>query len=370
MSAKLWVSIGVALMLAGCAADNERDSVNPVVGDASWIARHGTAPPANVDEHERVQTHLAWAAEQLAQSEPPGLSASARANRAARLADLASYAAAGRFPLLDAPVDHRVPRFRDAHGTWCAVGFLVARSEPPLAESIADRYEYARISEMDDPRLDAWAASQGFTRTELATIQPTYGFLHACNGWGNNTDDHPSGDECPGKVLKDHRFSLGFNMGGGYTSADGNHTSYFLVGAEIRVALAAWLAIGIGDLGVRVGHTDAFGNHTALVATPLIELSRWGTKGYRTHRQIHLDLGLTSERVFAGHRDTANNAANTTPYAAQVAVGWRFNAPDIATLSVQLGAEVALVDGFVIGDMVSRGSIAPYLKFVFGFRLP
>ncbi len=235
MSPKVLTWIGVALaMLVGCTREPTVPTpapINGVVGDVSWIACYGTPPDADADESERVQTHLAWVIEQLAANEPPDLAPAASHNRAARLADLARYAARGNFPQLDAPIDgSRVPRFRDADGTWCAVGFLVASSgAEAVATDIAAHHEYARIAQIDDPRLDRWAAEQGFTRRELATIQPEYSFLGRCTKWGTSKDDD---GECANERLKKHRLAIGFGFGGGTTRDDGALSSYLLWGVR------------------------------------------------------------------------------------------------------------------------------------------
>ncbi len=104
------------------------------------------------------------------------------------------------------------------------------------------------------------------------------------------------------------------------------------------------------------------GNHVATVATPFVELSRWSTS-YRDETQYHLDLGLTTEHVFADA-----TPPNRNPIGAQVALGVRFNGADRLSGDISIGAVVALVDGFVVGDMLSRGGIAPFIKLSLAFR--
>lgn len=114
----------------------------------------------------------------------------ATSRRAALLDLLEAYTEAGRYPRWDRPVPRRprrtrppryfdapgerAPRFRDARGTWCAVGHLMAATDPALAESIARRFEPCWLDEIDDPRVAAWAEENGFTPAELAWIQPGY----------------------------------------------------------------------------------------------------------------------------------------------------------------------------------------------------
>src|SRR5262249_19207898 len=154
-------------------------------------------------------------------------------------------------PQLDGPRAHRTPRFVDPQGRLCAVGFLIATTEGvAVARELGAHYEYARIADIDDPRLDGWADAHGLTRHDLATIRPQYGFEPHWTGWGHKVS---GGDHWPDENLSGHRVSLGFGFGGGLTKADGRDLSYFLWGGDVRVALTSWLAIGVGDLSVRAG---------------------------------------------------------------------------------------------------------------------
>lgn len=114
-----------------------------------------------------------------------------RAPARARMLDLLeAYARGGRFPrnephtrprprrnapprAFDGP-GPRTPRFRDVEGTWCAVGHLIACTDPDLADSIARRYADRWVGEMDDPALLAWAERHGLRADDLEWIQPAY----------------------------------------------------------------------------------------------------------------------------------------------------------------------------------------------------
>ncbi len=352
MLAKTLTWIGFVLAIVGCA--DGPDPVNSVIGDDSWTSQE---PPES--EQVRIATHVMFVADKLAAA-TPDLAAGPAAERARLIDVLRGYAARGVFPQLDGPRAHRVPRFVDPQGRLCAVGFLIATTEgAAVARDLGAHYEYARIADIDDPRLDAWAGAHGFTRHELAMIQPEYGFEPRCNGWGNKVD---GGDHCPDENLRADRVAFGFGFGGGLSKADGRDLSYFLWGADLRVALTSWLAIGVGDLGVRAGPEPGGGNHLALVATPHVELSRWVNAGYaRRGDAIHLDLGITAEHVLGDHPDKH-------PYAAEAALGYRLFAQDIAEPDIIVGVQVALADGFVIDDRVSAGSVMPFIRLALGFR--
>jgi len=349
-----WSPLIFVLAIAACSRPR-KDAVNDVIGDESW-----TLPRPPRDEVERISTHLRYVADRLSRVEPAD--PEVRKRRANALAVLRAYAARGIFPHRDAPSERRMPRFIDPQGRLCAVGFLVAATENlALAEELGARYEYAYIDEIDDPRLDAWAKRNGFTRTELAMIQPTYREAPTCNGWGARSD---YGGECPADLLRKHPLLLSLGIGGGLSRADGRPLSYFLWGADARLSILPWLAVGVADITTRFGHDPIDGNYTAFVATPTLELSRWKTGQYqRIGRQWHLDLGVSLEHVTRAGKTPPSN-----PYAAEVALGVRFNAPDVAEVDVILGAMVALADGYVIDDRVSRGSVMPFIRFAFGWR--
>ena len=123
---------------------------------------------ADVEETARIRAHLELARAQLG--------VGATGSRGAALATLDGYIARGEFPRrTNDGYAGRRPRFIDDRGVHCAVGHLIAVSgEPELARAIAERYEYAYVREIDDPRLGAWAKAHGFTVEELAMIQPSY----------------------------------------------------------------------------------------------------------------------------------------------------------------------------------------------------
>jgi hypothetical protein len=348
------MAIGIVLATVACSRPR-RDAVNEVIGDASW-----TLPRPPQDDVERITTHLRYVIDRLEQRapEPP----EPRARREHALALLRAYATRGVFPDLDGPTQRRMPRFIDPQGRLCAVGFLIAATDGlAVARDIGARYEYSYIDEIDDPRLDAWAARNGFSRTELAMIQPTYRDRPTCNEWGYR-DDYSG--ECPADVIRSHPLLVSFGVGGGMSRADGQPLSYFLWGVDARFSLTPWLAIGVADMAVRLGRDAIDDNYAAFVATPLLELSRWRTPSYqRIGTQWHLDLGVSLEHV------TRTDARpSTNPAAAEVALGYRWWAPDVLEFDIMLGAMVALTNDYVIDDRVSRGAVMPFLRFALGWR--
>lgn len=320
--------LALILALAACSASPPQP-VNSVIGDESW-----TLDRAPASEVERVATHLRYVADRLARVDRGP-------RRAALLGVLRAYADRGVFPRLDGP-GPRTPRFVDRDGNLCAVGFLIATTEgEAVAKELGARYEYARIADIDDPRLDAWAAAHGFTRTELAMIQPEYGFEQEVH----------------------HRVTLGGDLGGGYAYTGGRALSYVLWGADVRVVIARWLALGVEGIGPRIGPDPMSGNHVALSMSPVVELSRqvgWSWASYDS--RVHLDLGVTAQQMFVGH-------GPEHPTAALVGVGLKVHPGSSAQGDFIVGAEIALDDGFVADERVAAGGVVPFAKFAFAFGL-
>jgi len=145
------------------------ETINPILGDESFVAAFGRMPTAHDDIPLRVATHVGYVARQLREhgaSDP---------RRTALLDALDAYVAAGRFPASE--TDHGLlPTFVDASGVRCAVAHLVETTAGSEAMLALDRdHHNAYIAELaGDPRFVAWAATSGFTLEELAWIQPSY----------------------------------------------------------------------------------------------------------------------------------------------------------------------------------------------------
>lgn len=161
--------------------------VNPVVGDASYVARFGRGPTARTPDALRIQTHLVYAELLLRQRTPAGLPAALRQRRAHLLDLLHTYWQAGVFPRNEASDGQRHPCFIDRAGRLCAVGYLVAQTAGrPAAERINQRFQYSNLLDVHDAALSRWVASSGLSLTDCALIQPTYGPIYTPVATGNN----------------------------------------------------------------------------------------------------------------------------------------------------------------------------------------
>jgi hypothetical protein len=150
------------------------ETINPVIGDLSFVARHGRAPTAGDDATERVATHLAFAEGVLRSADVSHLTPGLRSKRAELLDELSAYVRARRFPLPEA-TRGRLPAFVDACGVRCAVAALVEHDWGEAAvRALDDAFHAAFVSQIDAPEFDTWIATSGLTRAELALVQPTY----------------------------------------------------------------------------------------------------------------------------------------------------------------------------------------------------
>lgn len=131
---------------------------------------------ADPDEVTRVRAHLVAARAFVREHDTSHLTRAQQVKRQAALANLDRYIERGEFPLrTDDPFEGRRPRFIDARGVHCAVGYLIATSgRSDLAHVINSAFEYAYVRDIDSPALLAWSIEHGFTVDELARIQPSY----------------------------------------------------------------------------------------------------------------------------------------------------------------------------------------------------
>lgn len=166
--------LAVACSRASTVSGPEITTINPVIGDASFVAAFGRAPTADDDPVTRIRTHLAYVEATLRARDVSHLSPAQRAARTRTLDHLRTYWRRGEFPASDAKRD-LLPTFVDDRGVRCAVAYLAEQELGPRAiEAINARYRNAYLAQIDAPALAAWAPASGLTRDELALVQPSY----------------------------------------------------------------------------------------------------------------------------------------------------------------------------------------------------
>src|SRR5215216_4015200 len=103
-------------------------TINPVIGDQSFIQSFGIRPGAATDEQLRIQTHLRFVEQKLRSEKDKRLSRRQQIKREKILNLLHEYWTRGVFPSnFDYP-DERRPCFIDRDGKICAVGYLIEKT--------------------------------------------------------------------------------------------------------------------------------------------------------------------------------------------------------------------------------------------------
>jgi hypothetical protein len=141
-----------------------------------------TRAPQPDDDRMRIQAHLRQVTAELRAADVSALSAAQHTARIQNIERLSAYADAGVFPH-NHDFRQRTPYFRDAHGTLCAMAYLIEQSgSKQLVDRVARRNNNAFIRELaSDAELVGWLEANGLTAQEAARIQPTYGGQHGAD---------------------------------------------------------------------------------------------------------------------------------------------------------------------------------------------
>jgi hypothetical protein len=159
------------------AAPRLKEGVNSVLGDESFVAVMGKKPTAEDSEQLRLRTHLQYVEKRLRAADVHHLSKKQRAARSLHLQHLHEYLTKGKFPHNHLFAGRR-PHFIDEEGRICAVGYLVETSVGRnVAEQLNREFEWAYVQDIRSSIFDSWAKQAGFSKKELAMIQPSYGFM-------------------------------------------------------------------------------------------------------------------------------------------------------------------------------------------------
>lgn len=141
------------------------------MSDKAWIRLHLSLVEQTL--RDRPVTHLSATQQQL---------------RSKALDDLHQYWIAGNFPLNE-QYSYRTPIFIDKQDNFCAVGYLIkASGQEEISRMISSDNNLAYVMDMRYPELNTWAKGHGFTKEELAWIQPTYPPQHYTATVGGGTD--------------------------------------------------------------------------------------------------------------------------------------------------------------------------------------
>lgn len=164
------------LLFLGFAAyefhSNGEETIESVTANPAYNTVRPVADAGYAEYHSQVAGRLEYLEGLLRGRDVSRWPAELQAARALNIERLHEYRLAGNFPINYDYPDRQFPCFLDRDGNLCAVANLIAKSDGiDAVRRINDRYQYATVSEMRMPEVDAWIARSGLTREEVITIQ-------------------------------------------------------------------------------------------------------------------------------------------------------------------------------------------------------
>jgi hypothetical protein len=147
------------------AATDFTPAINPIIGDISYVKKFSQLPSPYIDYDLRIRTHLAYAEMILRNTETSYLSPEIERSRLKLLGHLHEYWTNGKFPDRSGLKRNENPCFIDNLGRISAVGYLIERSREQNSQ---------KRKKMSDDDFYRWILNNGFTKEEVAIIQPSY----------------------------------------------------------------------------------------------------------------------------------------------------------------------------------------------------
>ena len=170
--------LSIATLFLNCRNQTvaNKQTVNPIIGDISFVSKFGHQPDGATNDQLRIRTHLEYVENLLRQKDVSALSVDLKNKRNHLLDLLHNYWTAGVFPKNYDYSDQRKPCFIDKDNTICAVGYLVEQTTSrQVADQINSKHQYDELLAMNDNTVDKWISTSGISKEECAMIQPTYG---------------------------------------------------------------------------------------------------------------------------------------------------------------------------------------------------
>ena len=239
--------------------------LNPIIGNES-LNHVPKEELIDMCEMEKIRTHLSYVHDRLV-DQSANFPEQVKKKRLALLSILSDYIAAENYPLNEA-YEGRRPCFIDAQGTYCAVGHLVKETAgEATAKAINEKHQYDYIYDMEMADLEKWISESGFSKHEIAMIQPTYDFNRKRNyhtvsmsnevrngnlpnfGWGYHYVKYwPQGSRLGGHFMKSYGAVVNHYRNGNWSA-----------GLESERSLFALKRIGLSlnsGLGARYANLD------------------------------------------------------------------------------------------------------------------
>ncbi len=174
---KILIQITVCLLFI-TTAHAQNNTINPIIGDESFVRKFQTTPDATTNELLRIQTHLSYVEAILRIKDLSHLNKKQKRQRAIALDLLHQYWTNGIFPKNYDYEESRRPCFIDRDGNICAVGYLIEKTAGrKVAEQINKEHQYDYLLNLNEEAIENWATQHGLTLEECAMIQPQYGYM-------------------------------------------------------------------------------------------------------------------------------------------------------------------------------------------------
>lgn len=158
------------------AATDYNPSINPIIGDISYVKKFGHLPAPGTDKNLRIKTHLAYAEMILRNNETLHLDTKTRLRREKLLDHLHNYWVDGEFPINYVHKKEHTLCVTDGEGRICVIGYLVERSAGrQKARNINRESKYSKLSTIRNTEsLNDWILRSGLSKEEAAMIEPNY----------------------------------------------------------------------------------------------------------------------------------------------------------------------------------------------------
>ena len=262
---RTFLHIILALTFVSCQQDQLRvqhsdidHKLNAIIGNEA-LDHIPDERISGMSEADKIKAHLRYVYEYL-MVESEKYPEEVKQKRLRLLTLLASYISAANYPLNEA-YEGRRPCFIDAYENYCAVGYLVKETAgESIARDINEQHQYDYIYDMDMAVLDKWINESGFTKREIAMIQPSYDFFQHRNyhtasvstevrngnlpniGWGYHfVKYHSQGSMLGGHWMRSYGAVINHYRNGGWSG-----------GVETERSLVAVKNIGL-SLNIGVG---------------------------------------------------------------------------------------------------------------------
>ena len=290
--AVLFFPLTIGILFFSCSSNSadSKQTVNPLLGDISFVNKFGYQPGATTDNEVRIKTHLEYVETLLRNKNISSFSINIKEKRNKLLGLLHKYWTAGVFPKNYDYAAQRKPCFIDKDGRICAVGYLIEQTtSKQVADEINSKHKYDELLAMNDKTVDSWIGTSGLTKEECAMIQPTYGPVYG----------YPS-NQATNNITAAYGISSAV-LGGLNLSLNTINAIQIAKGTNSKVLPVAGLITGLGQMTVGVAMFSKKQN---------VDGYNYSNESQKTLSMINIGLGTATMLVSAWNLITNRKPTN------------------------------------------------------------